>query len=110
MDKSDKRSGQPFIGSLAKGGCGVSADTPLPISLITLMILGDFGGCIPCGRRAQKFVTTERGYVYHREGLHSPPRGVTLLKSNSLLSLEPLAFIRLLFFGKKIALHDRLIM
>ena len=65
------------------------------------MILGDFGGCIPCGRRAQKFVTTERGYVYHREGLHSPPRGVTLLKSNSLLSLEPLAFIRLLFFWQK---------
>ena len=64
----------------------MSADTPLPISLITLMILGDFGGCIPCGRRAQKFVTTERGYVYHREGLRLPPRGVTFTTERCYVS------------------------
>ena len=41
------------------------------------MILGDFGGCIPCGRRAQKFATTEYGYVYHRVRLRLPPSTVT---------------------------------
>ena len=56
--------------------------TPPLISLMILMILGKIVGCIPCESKAQKFATTEYGYVYHRVRLRLPPSTVTFLKKN----------------------------